>query len=114
MTLAVLGWRLPPILTGLVEAAGGDVRVAPYARPGTDEMADRAAAALADRGACFMRHHGLLAVGADLERAFRAASVTEARRAGLPRRARPGRRRAGARARRRRGDRALLAGAVAA
>ena len=34
-------------------------------------------AALADRGACLMRHHGLLAVGADLDRALRAASVSE-------------------------------------
>ena len=77
MTMAVLGWRLPPILTGLVEAVGGDVRVAPYSRPSTAEMADYTADALVDRGACFMRHHGLLAVGADLARAFLAASVTE-------------------------------------
>jgi L-fuculose-phosphate aldolase len=77
MTMAVLGWRLPPILTGLVEAVGGDVRVAPYSRPGTAEMADFTADALADRGACFMRHHGLLAIGADLAHAFLAASVTE-------------------------------------
>jgi L-ribulose-5-phosphate 4-epimerase len=77
MTMAVLGWRLPPILTGLVEAVGGDVRVAPYSRPGTAEVADFTAAALVDRGACFMRHHGLLAVGADLAHAFLAASVTE-------------------------------------
>jgi ribulose-5-phosphate 4-epimerase/fuculose-1-phosphate aldolase len=76
-TLAVLGWRLPPILTGLVEAAGGDVRVAPYAPPGTGAVADVTADALADRGACFMRHHGVLAIGADLARAYRAASVTE-------------------------------------
>jgi ribulose-5-phosphate 4-epimerase/fuculose-1-phosphate aldolase len=77
MTMAVLGWRLPPILTGLVEAAGGDVRVAPYSRPGTAEMADLTADALTGRGACFMRHHGLLTVGADLPHAFLAASVTE-------------------------------------
>jgi L-ribulose-5-phosphate 4-epimerase len=77
MTMAVLGWRLPPILTGLVEAVGGDVRVAPYSRPSTAEMADYTADALIDRGACFMRHHGLLAVGADLAHAFLAASVTE-------------------------------------
>jgi L-fuculose-phosphate aldolase len=76
-TMAVLGWRLPPILTGLVEAVGGDVRVAPYSRPGTAEMADHTAEALAGRGACFMRHHGLLAVGTDLAHAFLAASVTE-------------------------------------
>lgn len=78
MTLAVLGWRLPAILTGLVEAVGGDVRVAPYTRPGTEAMADLAQTALRDRGACVLGHHGLIAIGADLPRAFRAASVTEA------------------------------------
>ncbi len=77
MTMAVFGWTLPPILTGLVEAVGGDVRTAPYSRPGTAEMADLTAAALADRGACFLRHHGLLAVGADLAHAFLAAGLTE-------------------------------------
>ena len=77
MTMAVLGWRLPPILTGLVEAVGGDVKVAPYSRPSTPEMADYTAEAIADRGACFMRHHGLLTIGADLANAFLAASVTE-------------------------------------
>jgi ribulose-5-phosphate 4-epimerase/fuculose-1-phosphate aldolase len=53
------------------------VVTARYARPGTAEMADATAEALADRGACFLRHHGLLAIGADLARAFRAATVTE-------------------------------------
>jgi L-ribulose-5-phosphate 4-epimerase len=77
MTMAVLGWRLPPILTGLVEAVGGDVKCAPYSRPTTPEMADYTAEALNDRGACFMRHHGLLAIGSDLANAFFAASVTE-------------------------------------
>jgi L-fuculose-phosphate aldolase len=77
MTMAVLGWTLPPILTGWIEAAGGAVYTAPYSRPGTAEMADFTAEALNDRGACFLRHHGLLAVGVDLAHAFQAASVTE-------------------------------------
>ena len=77
MTMAVLGWRLPPILTGLVDAVGGDVRVAAYSAPGGAELADATTDALTGRGACFLRHHGLLAVGADLARAFLAASVTE-------------------------------------
>src|SRR3954468_9228644 len=77
MTMAVLGWDLPPILTGLVEAVGGDVRCAPYSKPTTVEMVDLTADALTGRGACFMRHHGLLAVGAALSNAFLAASVTE-------------------------------------
>ncbi len=65
MTMAVLGWTLPPILTGFVAAAGGAIRTAPYARPGTEAVADATVEALADRGACFLRHHGLLAIGAD-------------------------------------------------
>ncbi len=76
-TMAVFGWTLPPILTGLVGAVGGGVRTAPYSRPGTPEMADLTAGALEDRGACFLRHHGLLAIGADLAHAFLAASITE-------------------------------------
>jgi ribulose-5-phosphate 4-epimerase/fuculose-1-phosphate aldolase len=77
MTMAVLGRPLPPILTGLVEATGGDVRVTPYAPPGSAALAEAVEDALTDRGACFLRHHGLVAIGADLARAFRAASVTE-------------------------------------
>ena len=53
------------------------MRTAPYSRPGTAGMADLTAEALEDRGACFLRHHGLLAIGADLAHAFLAASITE-------------------------------------
>ncbi|MCJ7711365.1 MAG: class II aldolase/adducin family protein [Chloroflexi bacterium] len=77
MSMAALDWTMPAFLTGLVEATGGDVPCAPYARPGTAALADAVAAALADRGACFLRHHGLLAIGATLPRAFQAATVTE-------------------------------------
>jgi L-fuculose-phosphate aldolase len=77
MTMAALGWTLPPINTGFIEATGGAVVTARYSRPGTAAMADFTEAALVDRGACFLRHHGLLAVGADLHHAFRAAAVTE-------------------------------------
>jgi L-ribulose-5-phosphate 4-epimerase len=78
MTMAALGWTLPPILTGFVDATGGAVVTARYSRPGTAQMADYTADALRDRGACFLRHHGLLAIGADLQHAFQAAAVTEA------------------------------------
>jgi len=77
MTMANLGWTLPAILTGLVEATGGDVRTSPYSVSGSEEMADLTEAALRDRGATFLRYHGLLSVGADLHHAYRAASVVE-------------------------------------
>lgn len=77
MAMAARGLTLPPFLTGLIGAVGGDVRTAPYARPGTAEMADLTGEALADRGACFLRSHGILAVGATLAHAYNAASVVE-------------------------------------
>jgi L-ribulose-5-phosphate 4-epimerase len=77
MTFANLGWTLPPILTGLVEAAGGSVFTSPYSQPETDQMADFTTDALKDRGATFMRFHGLLAYGVDLEHAFHTAAVVE-------------------------------------
>ncbi len=77
MAMAGLDWTLPAFLTGLVMATGGAVACAPYARPGSPELADAVEGALAGRGACFLRHHGLLALGATLPRAFQAATVTE-------------------------------------
>ena len=77
MAMANLGWTLPPILTGLCEAAGGAVYTSPYSQPETVQMADYTEAALRDRGATFLRYHGLLAYGADVEHAFHTASVVE-------------------------------------
>jgi L-fuculose-phosphate aldolase len=77
MTFANLGWTLPPILTGLCEATGGAVLTSPYSQPGTDQMYTYTAPALRDRGATFLRYHGLLAIGADLEHAFHTAAVVE-------------------------------------
>jgi L-ribulose-5-phosphate 4-epimerase len=77
MAMAAMGRTLPPILTGLVSAAGGSIVTAPYARAGTAEIADFTAGALLDRSACFLRHHGLLAIGSTVEQAYNAASVVE-------------------------------------
>ncbi|MEV6010127.1 class II aldolase/adducin family protein [Streptomyces sp. NPDC051976] len=77
MTFANLGWTLPPILTGLCEATGGAVYCSPYSQPETDQMYSYTKAALDNRGATFLRYHGLLAVGADLEHAFHTAAVVE-------------------------------------
>jgi ribulose-5-phosphate 4-epimerase/fuculose-1-phosphate aldolase len=111
MTFANLGWTLLPILTGLVEATGGAVYCSPYPQPETDQMYNYTKAALADRGAMFLRYHGLLAIGADLERAFHTCRRGRGRLRGVPGRTSA---RRGRRAARRAGrlDRLLLAGAV--
>jgi L-fuculose-phosphate aldolase len=72
---------------------GGPVRVAPYARFGTAELAGQAVAALTGRTAVILGNHGALAYGATLGQAYDRARTLEwlarvywhARQAGHPR-----------------------------
>lgn len=72
---------------------GGPVRVAGYARFGTEQLAGNAIAALAARRAVILRNHGALTYGPSLARAYGRAQVLEwlarvywyARLAGTPR-----------------------------
>ena len=69
-TLAIMERSIPPIHY-MVCAAGGDtIRCAPYATFGTQELSDNAVAALKDRKACLLAHHGMIAVGDDLRGAM--------------------------------------------
>lgn len=56
---------------------GGPVRVAPYARFGTRQLADGAVAALAGRTAVILGNHGALAYGATLAQAYDRARTLE-------------------------------------
>jgi L-fuculose-phosphate aldolase len=56
---------------------GGLVRVTPYARFGTQELADGAVAALRGRTAVILRNHGALTFGATLEQAYDRARTLE-------------------------------------
>ena len=56
---------------------GGPVRVAPYVRFGTAQLAASAAAKLAGRHAVILRNHGALACGPTLERAYERARTLE-------------------------------------
>ena len=56
---------------------GGIVRVAPYTRFGTAQLAANAVAALAGRNAVILRNHGALACGPDLARAYDRALTLE-------------------------------------
>lgn len=91
-TLSTLVDEIPPIhyIVGLF---GGPVPVVPYARFGTDVLAERAAAALADRRAVLLQNHGALTVGASVREAsglalqleWLASVYHQARLAGNPR-----------------------------
>jgi L-fuculose-phosphate aldolase len=67
-----------PAFHYMVAAAGGrDVRCAPYATFGTQALSDHALAALDGRRACLLAHHGMIAVGATLEKALALAVELE-------------------------------------
>jgi len=70
--------RAIPAFHYMVALAGGvDIRCAGYATYGTQALSDQAVAALDGRMACLLAHHGVIAVGADLERALRLAEEVE-------------------------------------
>jgi L-fuculose-phosphate aldolase len=65
------------VLDEQVVSLGGQVEVAEYAPSASQELAEHAVFALSDRAAVLLRHHGVLAVGRDLEEAVAAAELVE-------------------------------------
>ena len=61
----------------LIAELGGPVRVAPYATPGSDELAETLLDALAGRSAALLAAHGAVAVGATLAKAYARAVLLE-------------------------------------
>ncbi len=76
-TLACLRRGIPSFHYMVAMAGGVDVRCAPYATFGTEELSRHAVAALEGRKACLLANHGMLAVGRDLAGAFKLAVEVE-------------------------------------
>jgi L-fuculose-phosphate aldolase len=76
-TLACLSRGIPAFHYMVAQAGGRDIRGAPYATFGTQELSDRALAALDGRLACLLAHHGMIAVGASLSAALALAVEVE-------------------------------------
>jgi L-fuculose-phosphate aldolase len=68
--------ELPAIHYAMADL-GGPVRVAPYARFGTQELAEHAVAGLAGRTAVILRNHGAVTYGPSLARAYARARDLE-------------------------------------
>ncbi|NMB62478.1 MAG: class II aldolase/adducin family protein [Chloroflexi bacterium] len=66
-----------PLIMSLVITVGGNVDVAPFAFPGTEELGKVVVTGLADKNAVLMEQHGVLAVGKDLSRALAVAGTVE-------------------------------------
>jgi L-fuculose-phosphate aldolase len=77
-TLAVLRRDIPAFHYMVAVAGGDSIRCAPYATFGTQALSDLALAALEGRRACLLANHGLIAIGATLEKALALAVEVEA------------------------------------
>ncbi|MDA0218081.1 MAG: class II aldolase/adducin family protein [Proteobacteria bacterium] len=75
--LACLRKPIPRFHYMVALAGGEDIRCAPYATYGTQELSDHALAALMGRKACLLANHGMIALGADLDAALALAVEVE-------------------------------------
>jgi L-fuculose-phosphate aldolase len=76
-TLACLDRGIPPFHYMVAIAGGKDIRCAPYATFGSQALSDVAVAALAQRKACLLAHHGMIATGGTLAAALAVAVEVE-------------------------------------
>ena len=77
-TLACMDRVIPPFHYMVAVAGGVDIRCAAYATFGTQELSDHVLVALADRKACLLSHHGMIACGENLQKALALAVEVEA------------------------------------
>lgn len=76
-TLSCLDRMIPAFHYMVAVAGGPDIRCAPYATFGTQQLSDAVVGALADRRACLMSHHGMIAFSETLAAAFALAVEVE-------------------------------------
>lgn len=76
-TLACLERPLPAFHYMIAVAGGDSIRCAPYATFGTQALSDMAVAALQDRSATLLAHHGMVCYAADLEKVLALAIEVE-------------------------------------
>ena len=75
--LACTRQELPAFHYMVAGAGGVSIRCAGYATYGTQELSDHALAALAGRQACLLANHGVIALGKDVDSAFKMAQLVE-------------------------------------
>jgi len=76
-TVACLRRNIPAFHYMIAVAGGNDIRCAPYALFGSQALSDAALSALANRKACLLANHGMIALGRDLEDALGVAVEVE-------------------------------------
>ncbi len=75
--MAICGLEIPAVHYMIAAAGGPTIRIAPYATYGTEELSQNALQALVGRSACLLANHGVIATGANLQRALWLAGEVE-------------------------------------
>ena len=75
--LACLNEPIPAFHYMVAVAGGRDIRCAPYATFGTQDLSNHVLEALQDRKACLMANHGLICLADDLDKALALAIEVE-------------------------------------
>lgn len=75
--LSVSGFEIPPILDDQVTYLGGEIKIADYSLPGSQELVTNTLAALGPRNAAILANHGSVTVGRDLAEAFTNCEMLE-------------------------------------
>ncbi len=68
--LAIARKPIPACHYMMAAFGGTDIRCASYARYGTKELSEHALAALEERNGCLLANHGMIALGANLDKAM--------------------------------------------
>jgi L-fuculose-phosphate aldolase len=75
--LACTGQGIPPFHYMIAKAGGRDIRCAPYATFGSQDLSNGALAAMEGRKACLLANHGVIATGPDARAALALAGEVE-------------------------------------
>ncbi|HWJ03329.1 MAG TPA: class II aldolase/adducin family protein [Verrucomicrobiae bacterium] len=74
---AVARTVIPANIEDLAMIVGGDVPVAQYALPGTEELAENAVTAMGERWSVLLANHGVVGVGRTLDEAMTVCQIVE-------------------------------------
>ena len=75
--ISVAGLEIPAILDDQVTFLGGEIKLARYALPGSQELVENVLAALGERNAVLLPNHGAVSVGRTMREAFTAGELVE-------------------------------------
>lgn len=76
-SFSVIGEGIPIILVEMIPYLGGDIPLAPFGLPGTDDLPNSVIEPLTKRNACLLENHGVVVAGTRLDQILTRAIYVE-------------------------------------